>query len=758
MTAYRLLPYFLSVLIVTACNNDNGPLKNELFSISLNETLTGVLSIDYRGQNLLAPGNADQALFNLRFRDRNEGGRIVQFDATNASTVTSRLNKNQLIIDYSGFEDVELSARVIIGLKQGDRLSSWNIEVNNGTTYLLDHIDFPNLAVKNDLTATGGSGRLFWSAQEGCLVEDMHIRDEGWLRYQPIEYPFIGWGGQYPNSTQMQFMAYYNDGGGLYLATHDDRCHPKAFEFHCITDDVIKLDLRLFTDGATKGIYTLPYSVTVGVFDGDWYDAADIYRQWVDNSNLQLPPKLADNKALPDWFFDSPVVITYPVRGVRDLGDQTPNKLFPYTNALKYIERYAEEFGSRMLALLMHWEGSAPWAPPYVWPPYGGEKRYEEFVNALHEKGNLAGLYASGIGYTLRSNTDTTYTMMDEFESKGLASVMKVAPDGTLATNGVCAGEYAQRIGYDMCPAHSFVKKVVAEQITEIVKSNTDYIQYFDQNLGGGAYHCYGTEHGHSYGAGPWLNNEMAAIYESCNSIVRRAGTKCLIGCEGAAAEPYMQYLMFNDARASINLTVGRPVPAYAYIYHEYVNNFMGNQNGVSYSVDLDRSPMNLLQRITYAFCAGDLTTIIIRDDGEMIWDWGGSWTDPGPDRSQTIQLIRNLNSWRQGIGKEWLIYGRMLKPLPVEGTRIIPIITRQGGREIPFESVFTCNWQLADGRKAQLLVNYLPEKQTVKVDASACKNVHIHLTPGHAAGDAVASGKIEIAIEPLSAVMVSCQ
>ena len=749
--------FFLSVFLLLSCTKSETGLRNEIFDLSLNEKQTAVASIAYGGQNMLAPDNAGQSLFNLRFRDRNEGGRIVQFDASQASVIKSHWSKNELIIDYSGFDDEALSVRVVVRLEKGDRLSSWNIEVSNETPYYLDHIDFPNLAVRNDLTATGGSGHILWTAQEGCLVEDMRIHEEGgWLHYEPIEYPFIGWGGQYPNSTQMQFMAYYNDHGGLYLATHDDRCHPKAFQFHRVSDDAIKFDLRLFTGGAGRGIYTLPYDVMVGVFDGDWHDAAAIYRDWVESSELPLPPKIAHNDALPDWFFSSPVVVTYPVRGVRDMGDQTPNKLFPYINAIPYIDRYAEEFGSRMLALLMHWEGSAPWAPPYVWPPYGGEKKYEAFVNALHAKGNLAGLYASGIGYTLRSNTDPSYDMMDEYVREGLSRFMKVAPDGTLATNGVCAGVDAQRIGYDMCPANDFVKQVVASQITEIVKSKTDYIQYFDQNLGGGAYHCYGTEHRHSYGPGRWLVDEMAAIYDTCRTIVNRAGTKCLIGCEAAAAEPFMQYLLFNDARATINFAMGRPVPAYAYVYHEYVNNFMGNQNGVSMMIDIEQSPANFLQRLAYAFCAGDLLTVIIRDDGEMIWDWGGSWTVPGPDRAQTVRLIKNLSSWRQGAAKDCLIYGRMIKPLPMEGARNVPMITRPAGWEIPFESVFTSNWLLSGGRKTQLFVNYLPDEQSIAVDAAGCKDIHIHVAPGDTAGRMAEPGKIEVVIEPLSAVMIS--
>ena len=95
----KVILYFLSVFVLAACSKSGDTLKNEIFSITLNETKTGVASIDYAGQNLLAPDNAAQPLFNLRFRNRNEGGRIVEFDAAKASVIVSNLKKDKLIID-----------------------------------------------------------------------------------------------------------------------------------------------------------------------------------------------------------------------------------------------------------------------------------------------------------------------------------------------------------------------------------------------------------------------------------------------------------------------------------------------------------------------------------------------------------------------------------------------------------------------------------------------------------------------------------
>jgi len=541
------------------------------------------------------------------------------------------------------------------------------------------------------------------------------------------------------------------------MASHDDRFNAKGIEYHGAGENGVKLDYHLFTTGASKGEYKLPYDMVIGTFEGDWYDAADIYRDWVESSGIPYPPKITDNKDLPEWYFESPVVVTYPVRGHVDLGDMTPNELYPYTNALPYLDGLSEAFDSKVMSLLMHWEGSAPWAPPYAWPPYGDQENFKDFVKGLHDKGNLIGLYASGIGYTLRSNTDTTFNRYDEFEELGLARIMKKAPDGGYSSRNVCAAPHAQRLGYDMCPTNDFVKEVVIDQVTRMVEEGkVDYIQYFDQNLGGACYGCYSMEHGHGYGPGAWQAEAMVDIYKALMPILASSERKPLLGCEAAAAEPFYPYLLFNDNRSTINLGFGTPVPAYQYLNHEYINGFMGNQNSLRGSIDIEKSPLNMLQRLAYSFTAGDMFTVILRGNGDMIEAWGRKWDMDIPDQEHMKSLIRNLNAWRLEAGKDFLVTGRMMKPIPFEGSSNIPMVSRTDGLPINLPSVFTSNWQSQDHRFAQFFVNYLPEVQEITVDMSDKRAVKILHDASKKAGSVESSGLTKIAIEPLSAVMLS--
>lgn len=729
------------------------------YQLSVSEKNGEILSFVSHGRETIQPGKP-RPLFTLRFRDPQ--GKAVDLNALQANRYVQnrKLGSNDTVItmSYEEIKGLPVNAVVRVRCPKNFSMTYWSISVENNSGLMLDHIDFPTVVVPNDLRAKGGDGQVFWSAMEGVVIDDLDIREKSNARFRPIEHPTYGWIGLYPSSCQMQFMAYYGKGGGIYLAAHDRDSYPKGIEYHGYDDGGIQLDFRVFPGAITKKHYTLPYEMVMGAFKGDWYDAAEIYRDWLENSKMPRPPKLGVNHAIPDWFESSPVVITYPVRGTgRDTESMTANEYYPYTKALPTLEHYSKVFDSKIMALLMHWEGSAPWAPPYVWPPYESEENYLEFVKSLHEKGNLAGLYASGIGYTIKSNIDPSYNMEKEFEEKNIKSVVTIAPDGTVAQNGVCAGPGAQRIGHDMCPANTFVKDVVAKEVSLIIASGTDYIQYFDQNLGGSCYRCYSKDHGHPPGPGPWQNEEMIKIYKNLNELIKKSGRKVLIGCEAAAGEPYIPYLLFNDLRSTINLQFGSPVPAYAYVNHEYVNNFMGNQNGIQHFVDHKKSSHDMLQRYAYAFAAGDMFTVILKDKGKMHWEWGMSWDEPAPDQESVTRLIGSLNPWRKGVAKPYLVYGRMQKPYSITGDYEIPMITTQGAK-LYFRSIFTSKWTNG-GKTAQVLVNYTTKPQEITVNTKELTGSKVVVyTKATGKGSEVKitdKGELHLNIDPLSAVMV---
>jgi hypothetical protein len=736
-------------------------------TLSLDAQNGALLAFDYAGRSFIAAPDPVQprALFGLRLRA--ERGQPIDIDALSAAFSLTREDAPDavtLTLCYEGLGGLALSAQVTLRcpLNPQTPFTTWRITVDNATGLLLDHIDFPNVVVPATLkgAAAGGDATLFRPNIEGVLIEDMDILRNGMCPPKPVEFPHTGWGyGLYPATCTLPFMAYYDDQGrGLYLGAHDPACGTKGLTL-LEREGGLLLGFRIFP-GGPRGEYSMSYDIVLGGFHGDWHAAADIYRTWreSDASGLYTGPKLRDNPRVPDWLAESPVVAIYPVRGQKDTGDMSPNEYFPFPRALPVMDKLGDKFGSPILALLAHWESSAPWAPPYAWPPLGGEGLLQEYVTQMHAHGHRVGLYASGLGYTLRSVRDPRYIMQAEFDARGLAQVMTVAPDGTLAENGVCCGEQSQRIGYDMCPANEFVHEVTQQQFGHMLNSGVDYVQYFDQNLGGAAYFCYARNHGHPPAPGPWMTETMIDLYRELQAMVDASGRKVPIGTESAAAEPFVPYLLFNDLRYEVNFGEGTPVPAYAYVFHEYVNNFMGNQNTVETLTAIARTALHMHLRLAYSFVAGDLFTVVLAGADRVNWCWGITWEQPMPDQDSVATLIRNLNAWRTGAGKPYLFYGRMLAPYRIEGAYDVPIYTHKG-KAIHFDSLLTSRWQSATGQTAQVIANYTREPQTCKmhIPGAAGHAVRVYSDPR---GDAQivtvgADERLALDIPALSAVLV---
>ncbi len=695
-------------------------------TVALSRETGAILSCQIHGHEMLAYACP---LFCAKLLDDNGDGHKTDSDML---TMTAEASSDSIFLHYIN-EEHTFSAKASVTAENGEL--HWHISVDNRTDSILEWVEYPCIAVKDELLDNGGDATLFWPALEGQLITDSTARDKHWFKYWEIDGQTGTYGGYYPGSCPMQFMAYYTRDCGLYFAAHDARHMPKTVEYY-EKDNGIVLEFRLFASGA-MGHFDAGYDMVMRAFTGDWYAAADIYRDWM-KEHTALPVKLYENDTLPAWLADSPVVAIYPVRGTKDTGDMTPNCYFPYERALPYIEALAKDFDARIMALPTHWEGPAPWAPPYVWPPFGGEEMFISFVDALHAQGNLMGVYCSGIGWTTYSFLDPTLDLSDKYD----AHLMCRTPKNTIEQSRVIGAPI--RYGYDMCPHDTKVDDIVAGEILSLARAGCDYSQYFDQNLGGAPSICFARDHGHPPAPGVWENEDMLRLYDRLHTDLAREGRQMLLGCENAASEPFIGHLAINDLRWSVGLRCAKPVPAYAYLFHEYLNNFMGNQSGFADAFSLEENPDNMLFRIAYAFTAGDMLTVVLAGEGLLHWGWSVPWDIVPPKQEPIKALIRNLNPWRTKR-PEYLRFGRMEQPHPVTGCGEF-VLYRRDGTTVTYPQVLTSRFTAPRGTTAQLLVNYQKTAVTCQVTGAA-----VYMTPD---GEAVPHTGV-ITVPPLSAIMI---
>ena len=624
-------------------------------------------------------------LFSLRFRRKD--GSIISVSGRDFK----RINFDDRSFRYSAHPGLN-GLSVEIGIRDEDGFFYFRPAVRDIPDELvLELIDSPQIMV-------GKRGDL------------LHPRSEGGIIHHPEKHeypePEINDGefyiDNYPGRCQMQFMAYMRDGKGLYFAAHDPAATPKRI-IYSGENNGIRLRLETFCGQKNVSEYVSPFEYVLGGFDGDWMAACDIYRNWVETA-FDLKPQ-AD---IPLWMHDSPITLIYPVCGDGTIKAE-PNEYFPYIKGMKQVKRFAGLLDSRIMALLMRWDKNGPWLPPEIWPPLGGEALLLEFRDALHEAGHLLGLYGSGSAYTLKSYTNG-YNATDEFIQKRLDQVMCRNADGSLCINEMTG----IRTGHYMCMTEKYPREVIKAQILAMADAGIDFLQYFDQNLGCNNYLCYADDHHHVSTPGQWSTDSMRSFLADLTGELKARKRPMLLGTEGAAAEPYASALPFNDLRSSLYFG-SRPIPAYHYVFHQYYNNFMGNQVHMTQCIDHRKTRHDLLFRIGYSFNAGMMLTVPMRENGLIDWGNDGDWSMPPPDQKSAIKLLKNLNRTRRDY-PQFMESGRMVKPrIEISGgTYALYHIQRK----IVFDDFFTSGWIAPDGSYGQMVVNFLPVSQKLNCHA----------------------------------------
>ena len=654
-------------------------------NVTIDEIKGKILSLVIGKKELLVE---ETPIFNIRLRNRmGDAFFVSSLDAKDSSF-------KENTIEFSKFDSFDsLLVKVIIDTCEG---ISWKIEAYGvSDSYAIEYIEFPKVCLPKLIDNNENGGKILFPYDEGILVSD----EKALPRYE-AEFPMSGAHFIFPNKICSQFLAYLFNDCGLYIGAHDTKRGFKGVDF-CPTDKGVILQMRPYS-GCDFGMdFVTEYPIIFKSCKGDWKSAANIYRIWFEENLPENLVKISENKSLPNWYKELPLIVTYPVRGTYDMDKMEPNRLYPYTNALPIIDKIKSDTGSQIMALLMHWEGTAPWAPPYVWPPYGGITKFNEFKNELHKNGNLLGVYCSGFGYTKQSTLIEEYNLEEKIEKENVLEGVCHSPKNKPELGITCCPY--QRYGYDICPASSRGREILDEAYKPLFESGVDYSQILDQNHGGGQYMCYAHNHSHPPMPGVWMTTNMQKLLSSWNILA----PNMLFGCESAAAEPFIGSLLMSDNRFELNYTYGEVVPLYAFLYHPFVRNFMGNQCGCPFEPKID----TLRYRLAYSFSIGDFMTLILNQDGKAMSHWGSFEFEVLPDMEKSLLLIKNLTKFYNEKGKKYLYNGKMSVSPYIECEKITIPLTR-GKENSVLPRLLCSSWENGDN-SAYVIVN--PEENPVK-------------------------------------------
>ncbi len=730
---------------------------------------TGCL-ISFRSQ--LAPdqefivSRADDPTFVLQYLDENRRFRqissrqaeqvIITVDGADASAA----GPTTVTATYQQLAGLDLAVTVTVRSTPDDPFSHWSLRLDNRVGLRMTDVQFPFVIVSYALAGTPGAETLLWPFGAGVLIQAPQPQDlrpdspHTWqLRPENGDYA------HYPGVTVAQFLAYFNDRAGIYLACHDVAGGIKQIRpVHHVPG--CRLGMAHVGDWPQPGERTLEYDIVLGSFSGDWYAAAELYRNWSLQQHWAQQP-LHRRNDVPDWLLDSPPHIVVRIQGELDDGPATPNDAFlPYPKIIPLLDTIAQAVDAPLLPVIMAWERHGPWIYPDCFPPVGGDAALRTFTKQARQRGWHIGTFCNGTRWVI-GHYWSGYDGEDYFLAQG--------GDQAICRTHTGAGWREQwdvdwRPSYTACVGMTATRTTATNFVQRLLDDGLDWIQFFDQNIGVCTFPCYAEDHEHPPLPGRWMTQKMQALIDSFYAVAaaesgRGNGERQIVySVETPINEYYLPRFQICDVRVqppghSISAQLRNFVPLYHFLYHELVL----LQGGFGTAPE----PYHLPIKNAYNWVIGEIPGAVLQADGQLMNKDSASvnWAPWHPNvgsQEDGLQMLRATTALRRAAGKPFLVFGRMLAPAQVEPIQIIQ--WQDGGRDHHIPAIFHAVWRAPDSRLGWTLANWTNETQTLTViDHRLGDRVQMHSAAPQITSDlqTVTAGQLAVSLPPLSCLLV---
>jgi len=595
-----------------------------------------------------------------------------------------------LRLEWSEFampEAPRLTIEVIVHLDIREPLSRWQIAIHNLNGQTPTFIRFPRL-LEIPKQASEQLAVPVWLGQQSDSPRAL-LRDANGNAKR------LTW--HYPGLLSLQCLALANaNGAGLYLSCDDAADYLKDFSAFGSGPDSFNCEVihHPETDGTGREHYALPYSVVLGTFRGDWFDAAALYRSWATNQSWARDSRL-QRGLIPDWVTNTALWVWNrgPSPGVLDPAIALQNQL-----------------GLPVSVFWHWWHGCAYDAgfPEYL-PPREGEASFIAAMQRAHQQDVRTIVYMNQRLWGM-STASWTNESADRFAVKDEAGRIRPEIYNTF-TKSPCAS---------MCMGTEFWRNKYAGLTTAAFRElGVDGI-YMDQACSSLA--CFDPQHGHAIGGGKYW---MGGFRKLATDVRRRCevrGVPALAG-EGCG-ENWLPYL---DLMLALQVSHERyagsngweTIPFFTAVYHPF-GVFYGNYSSLTMppydelwpAEFAPKEPLKLLDRKfsqqfyleqARAFIWGQQPTI------------ANFRTNQLTDRAEELDFVLRLAKIH-ARGREYLLRGEMLLPPAVEGpsaeldmSRLSIYAGQQGGlREFRkrYPLVLAAAWRAPSGSFAIAVAN----------------------------------------------------
>lgn len=513
----------------------------------------------------------------------------------------------------------------------------------------------------------------------------------------------------------MQCLAFYSDGGpGLYMASDDAAGYRKSFAVFSERQAGLNLEVvnPLPERGPTTAEhYTLPYSIVLGTFHGNWFDAATIYRAWATNQAWARESRWKRG-LVPKWVADTALWVWN--RGHA-------------TNVVDPAIALQRRAGLPVSVFWHWWHGCAyDTGFPEYFPPRDGNAVFKSALNRAHAHDVHALVYMNSL---LWGTTTASWTNEDAVLYAVKAADGRVKPQiFNMFTRLPCA---------NMCMGTEFWRSKYAGMAAEAFnRFGADGI-YMDEACS--SLECFDPRHGHPLGGGTYWLNGFKTLAADIRLRCSARGEVALAG-EGCAENwlPCLDLMLVLDvSRERYAGPDGwEAIPFFDAVYHGDTV-FFGNYSSLTRPPYDDLwparfAPKKPLQLLDRRFS----TQFYLEQARSFVWGQQPTIANFLPsqlrERPEEIAYVIRIAKWRK-LALKFLQDGTMLPPPKVETPKATIPMSRlsiyagqqEGVKEfqktVPL--VLASAWRATDGRVALAVASIANRSltPTITLDAVKC-------------------------------------